>query len=145
MKINTYLLIIASSVSFSVFSADKNEPHEDQLLLASCQALTTAPGKESAKSCIYFIKGFVATARAIDSSLIDKQNNKKYIPYRTKGRVLATRFMHFCVPFDESDASLTKTVSRQLSAEIDTQKMLRDMILNILITEYPCDKKLTQN
>lgn len=145
MKINAYLLIVASILSFSVFAAEKNEPEEDQLLLASCQALMTTPDQQSAKPCIYFIKGFVATARAIDSSLIDKQSKKKYTHYRTKGRMSATRFMHFCVPVNESDASLTKTVSSQLPAGISTQKLLRDMILNILITEYPCTNKPNQN
>jgi len=144
MKLNAYLLIIISILSFSVSAAEKNEANEDQLLLTSCQALTTAPDQQSAKSCIHFIKGFVAAARAIDSSLIDKQSKKKYTPYRTKGRV-TTRFMYFCVPVDEPDASFIKKVSSQLPQRIDTLKLLRDRILNILIAEYPCANKPNQN
>lgn len=57
----------------------------------------------------------------------------------------ATRFMHFCVTVDESNASLTKTVSSQLPPGINTLKILRDMILKVLITEYPCVNMPNQN
>ena len=140
MKTSTYLLVLMSTVSFSVFAVEDIEQGKDQQLLASCQALAITSEQANDKSCIYFIKGFLATAQAINSSIINKQGNKLYKPYRTKGRISSTDFMPFCVPIDESDARVIKTVSKQLPPQIDTLKMLRDTIFKALKAEYPCAK-----
>ena len=90
------------------------------------------------KISIYFIQGFLATAQAINSSIINKQDNKLYKPYRTKGRISPTAFISFCVPIDEPDARVIKIVSKQLPPHIDTTKMLRNTIFKALKAEYPC-------
>ena len=138
MKISAYLLVITSIVSFSVFAAENIEQGKDQLLLESCQALAITSDQANDSPCTYFIQGFLATAQAINASIINKQDNKLYKPYRTKGRISPTAFISFCVPIDEPDARVIKIVSKQLPPHIDTTKMLRDTIFKALKAEYPC-------
>ena len=73
MKVSAYLLVITSSVSFSVFAVENIEQGKDQLLLASCQALAVTSDQANDKPCIYFIQGVLATAQAINSSIINEQ------------------------------------------------------------------------
>lgn len=145
MKISTYLLAMTSIVSFSVFAADNTEPDNDQLLLASCQALTTTPEQMKAKYCIYFIQGFLAATQAIDPSIIKRQSKKSAEfygfmsrPHRNWDQIPPIRFLPFCLPEDESEARIIEIISRQLSTQIDTAKMLRDRIFKTLKAEYPC-------
>ena len=140
MKISTYLLAMTSIVSFSVFAAENTQPDDDQLLLGSCQALTTTPEHDNAKPCIYFIKGFLASAQAIDSSIVNQKKKILYKPYRTKGRMPPNSFIYYCVPVSEPDARVIKTLAKQLPAQINTVKLLRDNILKTLKTTYPCRK-----
>jgi len=79
MTISTYLLAMTSIVSFSVFAAENIQPDDDQLLLSSCQALTTTPEHDNAKPCISFIKGFLASPQTIDSSIVNRQPKEKDI------------------------------------------------------------------
>ena len=147
MKTSTYLLVLMSIVSFSVFATENIEPDNDQLLLASCQALKITPAPANAKPCSYFIQGFLAAAQAIDPPIIDQQTKKSSEfrgfmsrPYRNRGQIPPTRFFPFCVADDESIARVVKIVSKQLSPQTDTVKMLRDTIFKALKNEYPCDK-----
>lgn len=86
MKISTYLLTMISIVSFSVFAAERTQPDDDQLLLASCQALTTTPEHDNVS---------------------------------------------------EAHSHVIKTLAKQLPAQINTVKLLRDNILKTLKIEYP--------
>lgn len=145
MKSSSYLLTMTSIVSFSVFAADNAEPDNDQLLLASCQALTTTPEQMKAKHCIYFIQGFLAATQAIDPSIIKRQSKKRAEfygfmsrPHRNWDQIPPIRFLPFCLPEDESEDRIIKTISKQLSPQIDTAKMLRDRIFRTLKAEYPC-------
>jgi len=140
MKTSTYILILMLTASFSVFAVENIELGKDQQLLASCQALAITSEQTNDKPCIYFIQGFLATAQAINSSIIKKHGNKLYKPYRTKGRISPTDFIPFCVPIDESDARVIKIVSKQLPHQIDTLKILRETIFETLKIEYPCAK-----
>lgn len=133
-------------LSFSAFAAKNIGPDGDQQLLASCQALATTPEQMNAKHCIYFIQGFLAAAQAIDPSTLKKQSKKKSgvsygfmsRPPRNWDQIPPTRLLPFCVPEDESEARIIKAVSKQLSPQIDTAKMLRDRIFKTLKAEYPC-------
>ena len=136
-----------SIVSFSVFAANNIESDNDQLLLASCQALRTTPEQVDTNPCIYFIKGFFAAAQTIDPPIINQKTKKnaKYFgmmsrPYRNREQVPPTRFFPFCVPDDESKDPVIKNILKQLPPKIDTAKMLRDTIFKALKTEYPCNK-----
>jgi len=146
MKTSTYLLVLMSIVSFSVFATENIESDNDQLLLASCQALAITPAQSNAKPCRYFIQGFLAAAQSIDPPIIDQQTKKPPSfrgfmsrPYRNQGQIRSTRFFPFCVADDESIARVIKIVSKQLSPETDTVIMLRYTIFNALKSEYPCD------
>ncbi len=147
MKAKIYLLTIIFFVSFSVFATKNIEPDEDALLLASCQAITMTPKQENTAACIYFIRGFLATAQTIDPTTNKKQSKKNrnfygYMsrPHRNWEQAPATRFFPFCVPEDEPKDSVITIVSKQLSPRIDTTKKLKDVIFKALKTEYPCSK-----
>lgn len=147
MKTSAYLLVIMSAVSFSVFAAENIEPDSDQILLASCQALTMTPEQVNGKPCIYFIQGFLAAAQAIDPPIITQQTKKdrKFYgfmsrPSRNWEQTPPTRFFPFCVPDDESKAHVIKIISKQLPPQFDTVKMLRNTIFKALKAEYPCGK-----
>ena len=136
-----------SIVSSSVFADEKIEPDNDQLLLASCQALTISPEQLNAKPCIYFIQGFLAAAQAIDPPIINQQAKKPRRSYGLMSRTPpswaqtpSTRFFPFCVAGDESKARVIKIVSKQLSPQTETVKILRDTIFKALKAEYPCSK-----
>ena len=108
MKISTDLLARTSIVSFSVFSAKNIGPEGDQLLLASCQALTTTPEQLKAKHCIFFIQGFLAATQAIEPSIIKIQSKKSAEfygfmsrPHRNWDQIPTIRFLPFCLPKDE--------------------------------------------
>ena len=73
MKTSACLLAITSIGSSSVFITENIGSDDKQLLLASCQALMTTPEQENAKSCFYFIQGFLAAAQAIDPPVSNKQ------------------------------------------------------------------------
>ena len=126
--------------SISVFANEKQDINNERNLLASCQSLSSTPDHTNSKHCIYFIQGFLAASQAIETSIIDKQNKKLYRPYRTRGRMLPKKFTHFCVPENESENQVIQTVSNQLPASIESEKMLRDVIFNTLKSEYPCIK-----
>ncbi|MES0327029.1 MAG: hypothetical protein ABUK13_02450 [Gammaproteobacteria bacterium] len=88
--------------------------------------------------CINFIQGFLAAAQAIDPPVINQQskNDLKFYGamsrlYRNRYQTPATRFFPFCIH---------GIVSKQLSPQTDTAKMLRDTIFNALKVEYPCGK-----
>ncbi len=144
MKFRAYLFVIASFASLSVFATEKIRQNDDLHLLSSCQSLIATSEHENTESCKYFIQGFLANAQAINSLVKDEQTNKKYKPYRTKGRTLPSGFYHFCIPVNESNELVIKTVAKQLSPQIVSVKMLRDTILKIFKTEYPCNQ-LSQN
>ena len=67
----TYLLVLMSTVSFSVFAAENIEQGKDQQLLTSCHALA--------------ISSEQAAAQTINSSFKNKQDKQLYKPCRTKG------------------------------------------------------------
>jgi len=131
----------------STYLDEKIEPNNDQLLLASCLALTKSPEKLNAKSCIYFIQGFLAAVQAIAPPIINQQTK---IPSRSYGfmcrpppswaQTPPTRLFPFSVADDESKARVIKIVSTQLSPKIKTAKLLRDTIFKALKAEYPCSK-----
>lgn len=77
MKTSVGLLIITSVISFSAFATKNINTENDQLLLASCQALLVTPEQENAKDCIYFIEGFLVAAQTIDPPVINNQSEKK--------------------------------------------------------------------
>ena len=146
MKARIYLLAMTLFVSFSVFATKNIEPDEDELLLASCQALTVTPEQENTTACIYFIRGFLAAAQTIDPPVNNKQSkkNRKFYgvmsrPYRNWEQVPVTRFFPFCVPDDESNARVITAVSKQLPPQFGTTKRLKDMIFKALKAEYPCN------
>lgn len=147
MKISVYLFFMVSSVSFSVFSDENVGPDDNQLLLTSCQTITTAPEQENAKSCIYFIQGFLAAAQAIDPPIVNQHTRKNRKPigvmsrsyYSAWEKIPPTRFFPFCVPENESKAHITMIVSKQISThKINSTKALRDIIFQALKAEYPC-------
>ena len=147
MKARIYLLAMTFFVSFSVFATKNIEPDEDELLLASCQALTVTPEQENTTACIYFIRGFLAAAQTIDPPVNNKQskkNRKSYgfmgRPYRNWEQVPVTRFFPFCVPDDESNARVITAVSKQLPPQFGNTKRLKDVIFKALKAEYPCSK-----
>ena len=149
MKTSVYLLAITSIVSSSVFATENIESDDKQLLLASCQALTTTPEQENAKSCFYFIQGFLAAAQTIDPPIINKQEEEKEKrkvfslmsrPHRPLLKTLPTRLLPFCIPDDGSEARVIHIVAKQLPLQINTEKMLRDEIFKALKTKYPCKK-----
>jgi hypothetical protein len=138
---------MTSIVSFSTFAVGNDEPDDDQLLRASCQALTANPEMVSSKPCHYYIQGFLAGALVIDTAIVTERSGKRYSfierAYRTR---LGTRadpastasFPLFCVPDDESEARIIKVVSKQLSSPVDTTKVLSSQIYNALKANYPC-------
>ena len=144
MKTSVLLLIMASIVSFSVFASENTDPDNDQLLLASCQALAATPEQEHAKSCIYFIQGYLASAQTIDPSIIKKQRESRKVysfmsrPYRSPEQNSPIRFLPFCLPDDKSEDQIIKIFSKQLLQKIDTTNRLKDMIFKALKDEYPC-------
>ena len=153
MKNFVYLFFMVSFVTYPVYSDENIESDYEQLLLNSCQGLTTSLEHENVKPCIYFIQGFLAAAQAIDPPIINqktKNNRKSYgltsrsysnwekiLPTREK--IPPTRFFHYCVPDDEPKAQVALIVSKQLSAQkTDSTKALRDIIFQALKAEYPC-------
>lgn len=86
MKISAYLLIILSIASYSVFASENIESDSDQLLLASCQALSMTPEPLDARPCIYFIQGFLAATQAIDTPIINQQTRKEHRFYESISR-----------------------------------------------------------
>ena len=147
MKARIYLLAMTFFVSFSVFATKNIEPGEDELLLASCQALTVTPEQENTTACIYFIRGFLAAAQTIDPPVNNKQSKKNHKFYGFMGRpnhnleqVPVTRFFPFCLPDDESYTRVIMFFSKQLPPQFGTTKRLKDMVFKVLKAEYPCSK-----
>jgi hypothetical protein len=147
MRTNIYLFVMTSVVSFSVFSAENTELNNDQLLQASCQTLTNTPEHVNAKHCAYFIQGLLTAAESIDPPVIKKQTKKERKFYGFTGRTFRTkeqtpprRFFPFCVPDNESITHVIKVISKQLPAQFDTGKRLKDTVFNALEAEYPCVK-----
>ena len=145
MKISTYLLVITLFVSNSTFAAKSVEQNEDLSLLASCLALTVESEQKSSIPCNYYILGFLASPRASADSIENKPGGKDRKSYGFMSRISSVRvpnppvaYTPFCVPGDESDTRVIQVVSKQLSPEINTQKMLRDTIFKTLKSEYPC-------
>ena len=150
MKISLYpsVVVITSIISFSAFASEKVNQDDNQLLLASCQSLATTPQQAKARPCVYYIRGFVAAAQAIDP-IVKKQDAEKKRkslgvmsrPYFNKEKIPPARFFPFCVPENESEARVIEIVSKQLTPDkTDNAIMLRDMIFNALKSEYPCKK-----
>lgn len=146
MKTFVYLFFMVSFVTNPVYSDENIESDYEQLLLNSCQGLTTSLEHENVNPCIYFIQGFLAAAQAIDPPIINqktKNNRKSYglisRSYSNWEKIPPTRFFHYCVPDDEPTAQVALIVSKQLSAQkIDSTKALRDKIFQALKAEYPC-------
>lgn len=144
MKTFVYLFFMVSFVTNPVYSDENIESDYEQLLLNSCQGLTTSLEHENVKPCIYFIQGFLAAAQAIDPPIINQKtkNNRKSYGLTSRyywEKIPPTRFFHYCVPDDEPTAQVALIVSKQLSAQkIDSTKALRDIIFQALKAEYPC-------
>ena len=146
MNISINLLFITSVISFSAFSAENSKPDNQQLILNSCQSLMTTPEHENAKACTFFIQGFIAAAQSIDNKAINKNKMKpKFFgamsrPYRNWGQYSSNKFFPFCLPETISTAHIIKSVSKSLNSQFDTIEMLKNELLGILKSEYPCRK-----
>lgn len=146
MKTFVYLFFMVSFVTNPVFSDENIESDYEQLLLNSCQGLTTSLVHENVKPCIYFIQGFLAAAQAIDPPIVNQHTRKNRRPigmmsrsYSAWEKIPPTRFFPFCVPENESKAHITMIVSKQISThKINSTKALRDIIFQALKAEYPC-------
>ena len=129
-----------------IYSLQNIWPDDNQLLLTSCQTITTAPEQENAKSCIYFIQGFLAAAQTIDPPIVNQHTRKNRSPtglmsrtYSAWEKIPPTRFFPFCVPENKSKAHITMIVSKQISThKINSTKALRDIIFQTLKVECPC-------
>lgn len=148
MKTSISLLINLSIISVSAISAENIEMDENQLLVASCRAMTAPePEQVNAKAGVYFIQGFVSAAQTIDPPVIKNKNQKEHKfyefmsrPHRNWKQVPYTRFFPFCVPSDESNARVIELVSKQMPAQIDTIKNLKKIVFETLKAGYPCGK-----
>jgi hypothetical protein len=129
--------------------ANENIAQENnQLLFASCQTLTDTPEHKNAKHCIHFIQGFLTAAKALDPLIIKKQSAKSIKSVAFMSRSYYQRNNHspttpsllFCIPNSESEASVISVISKLLPSQMYTKKMLGNILLTTLKTQYPCEK-----
>ena len=137
---------MSTFVSFSVLSIGSTKSNEDQLLLASCQALATDSEQDAPESCRYYIKGFLTGALATDTAITNEQSEKQSAfverAYRTrigKTESSSESFSLFCVPDGESQDRIVDIVSKELSSSTDSTKKLTTQIYNVLKNHYPCE------
>ncbi len=150
MKISTYLFFMTSIVSFSASEAGNDVPNDDQLLLVSCQALTSNPEQEGAKPSICYIQKFLAgvlvTDTVIGTHMSKESSQSTLFIERAYGTRLdkkieptsPTGSTYFCLPEEVSEVRIARKLSKLQSSPIDTTKVLRDRIHNALKAEYPC-------
>jgi len=149
MKISVYFLPMILTISFPVFATEHIESDDNQLLLASCQALIANSASITPAPCIYYIQGFLAGARVTNPTYADKQDKLNRVwpsflekGYRSstpgRGRIPPRRLTRACVPEGASEVSIIKRLSDPPTHPIDTLKLLREQVNSALKIEYPC-------
>ena len=147
-------MFIVSTTSFSTLAAASVTPDADQKLRIACHALRADPKQESAKPCVYFIRGFLAATLNRDTVKVEvsgkKDNSYSYLRNlfeagvaRRANHLLAARSTRLCISFANYSVSqieplVIKRLIEPPSKPIDSVRMLGPRILNVLTTEFRC-------